>query len=80
MTGAVWRQLIASVMAACNWLDKPVEAAKQRVVRIVDQRRYALRDVSDALRHDQTVLAEPATNRVGLRGASFEEPLANAVP
>jgi len=60
-------------------LDKLPECARQIIRRIFDQIRHTQGDVGNALRHNEAVLAQQATDLGGLSGASLHEALAHAV-
>ncbi len=46
---------------------------------ILDEGRYTLGNIRNALRHDQPILTEQTTDLVGLRGSGFDEALAHTV-
>ena len=54
-------------------VNQQPESAGQFIAGILDQLRHSAGNVSDALRHDQTVFTEQAANLVGLRSARFTQ-------
>ena len=60
-------------------LDQLSQRGRQLVACILEQGRHPLGHVADASGHDQSELAEQATNLVALRGARLHEALSHPV-